>query len=108
MLTSTECHALDMYLAGRVKRWCCTFVSLRWAVCAPAQDLDAVLLRVENGTPLDDILSPPQPVASHVVDFSDDEDEGEGEEPDQAAAQPRAPDADVPDMVTGPPLRAKA
>jgi hypothetical protein len=51
-----------------------------------AQDLDAVLARVEKGTPLDDILKPPQPVASHHVEFSEEDEEEEMEEPDQAAA----------------------
>ena len=78
-----------------------TVLSKVYAYCVLAQDLDAVLLRVEKGTPLDDILSPPQPVASHVLDFDDDEDEDEeNEECDQAAAHPRATDASTPDMVT--------
>lgn len=39
------------------------------------QDLDVVLEKVKGGTPLDDILKPPQPVASHVLeDFSEGED----------------------------------
>ncbi len=41
------------------------------------QDLDNVLDKVRAGTPLDDILKPPQPVSSHVLDlddFSDGED----------------------------------
>ena len=77
----------------RVVQGCCSMSMM----CA-AQDLDAVLLKVDKGTPLDDILSPPQPVSSHVLDFSDD-DGDEEEEPDQAAAHPDAPDADSADVV---------
>lgn len=48
------------------------------AVKRMVEDLDAVLDRVKKGTPLDDILKPPQPVASHVLDdFSDGEEEGD-------------------------------
>ena len=44
-------------------------------LCVGAQDLDNVLEKVRSGTPLDDILKPAQPVASHVLDdFSDGED----------------------------------
>ena len=49
------------------------------------QDLDAVLAKVEKGTPLDDILKPPRPVASHHVEFSEEEMEEE-EEPEEAPA----------------------
>ena len=51
------------------------------ALCV-MQDLDAVLEKVRTGTPLDDILKPPQPVASHVLDdFSDGEDADVSERP---------------------------
>ncbi len=46
------------------------------------QDLDAVLEKVRTGTPLEDILQPPQLVASHVLDdFSDGEDADVSETP---------------------------
>ena len=51
------------------------------------QDLDAVLARVEKGTPLEDILSPPRPVASHVLDFSDEEDDNDNDGAGLAAEQ---------------------
>ncbi|KAK9918761.1 hypothetical protein WJX75_006665 [Coccomyxa subellipsoidea] len=45
------------------------------AVKRMVEDLDNVLEKVRSGTPLDDILKPAQPVASHVLDdFSDGED----------------------------------
>ncbi|CAL8471252.1 g10794 [Coccomyxa elongata] len=52
------------------------------AVKRMVEDLDTVLDKVRTGTPLEDILQPPQPVASHVLDdFSDGEDADVSETP---------------------------
>ena len=75
-------------------RACCkafagpAFALMIWRRFHHLQDLNKALDRIRSGEPIESVLTPPQPVQSHVLDDdmdSEDEDEQNGKVEERAA-----------------------